>query len=140
QIANSLPRPYRFRPAGDLATEVEWAKNRRIVPAAYPGAVGDHEPPIPVDLMAGVFLRYEQGKQRRGLVDFEDLLELAIRMFDSDPGVAERFRERTRAVTVDEYQDANLLQQTLLERWLGVSDELCVVGDDYQSIYGFTGA
>src|SRR4029077_16974123 len=41
---------------------------------------------------------------------------------------------------VDEYQDVNLLQQTLLERWLGDRDELCAVGDDYQSIYAFTGA
>ena len=41
---------------------------------------------------------------------------------------------------MDEYQDVNLLQQTLLERWLGDRDELCVVGDDYQSIYSFTGA
>jgi DNA helicase-2/ATP-dependent DNA helicase PcrA len=41
---------------------------------------------------------------------------------------------------VDEYQDVNLLQQSLLERWLGGRDELCVVGDDYQSIYSFTGA
>src|SRR5262249_2094587 len=45
-----------------------------------------------------------------------------------------------RAFTVDEYQDVNLLQQELLDRWLGTSDELCAVGDDYQSIYAFTGA
>ncbi len=145
QLGNSLPRPYRFRPAMDLATEVEWAKNRRISPARYQAAAQEaatagHEPPIPPDLMAGIYRRYEDGKQRRGLVDFEDLLELAIRLFDDDPVVAERFRDRTRAITVDEYQDANLLQQSLLERWLGVGDDLCVVGDDYQSIYGFTGA
>ena len=47
---------------------------------------------------------------------------------------------RFRAFTVDEYQDVNLLQQTLLELWLGERDDLCVVGDDYQSIYAFTGA
>jgi DNA helicase-2/ATP-dependent DNA helicase PcrA len=49
-------------------------------------------------------------------------------------------RERYRAFTVDEYQDVNLLQHSLLELWLGDGDELCAVGDDYQSIYGFTGA
>ena len=49
-------------------------------------------------------------------------------------------RERYRAFTVDEYQDVNLLQQSLLERWLGERDALCAVGDDYQSIYAFTGA
>jgi DNA helicase-2/ATP-dependent DNA helicase PcrA len=139
QIGNTLPRPYRFRPAADLATEVEWAKNRRVRPDRYPQELGDHEPPIPADLMSGVYRRYEQGKERRGMVDFEDLLELAIRLFEDD-AIAERFRARTLAITVDEYQDANLLQQTLLERWLGIGDDLCVVGDDYQSIYGFTGA
>ena len=49
-------------------------------------------------------------------------------------------RGRYQAFTVDEYQDVNLLQQTLLDRWLGERDELCAVGDDYQSIYAFTGA
>jgi DNA helicase-2/ATP-dependent DNA helicase PcrA len=50
------------------------------------------------------------------------------------------FRERFSAFTVDEYQDVNLLQQTLLDLWLGGREDLAVVGDDYQSIYGFTGA
>ena len=50
------------------------------------------------------------------------------------------FRGQYRAFTVDEYQDVNLLQQQLLELWLGDGDDLCVVGDDYQSIYAFTGA
>jgi DNA helicase-2/ATP-dependent DNA helicase PcrA len=140
QIAASLPRAYRFRPLADLANEIEWAKNRRIAPAAYRSCLDDHEPPIPADLMAGVYQRYERGKERRGMVDFEDILELAVRLFDADPGAAARFRARYLAFTVDEYQDVNLLQQTLLERWLGGRDELCVVGDDYQSIYGFTGA
>ena len=49
-------------------------------------------------------------------------------------------RERFLAFTVDEYQDVNPLQQALLDRWLGGRDELCVVGDDYQTIYTFTGA
>jgi DNA helicase II / ATP-dependent DNA helicase PcrA len=49
-------------------------------------------------------------------------------------------RERYAAFTVDEYQDVNLLQQSLLELWLGPRDDFCAVGDDYQSIYGFTGA
>jgi DNA helicase II / ATP-dependent DNA helicase PcrA len=140
QIGNSLPMPYRFRPAGDLATEVEWARNRRLTPDTYRRELGDHVPPIPPDLMARVFRRYEQRKAESGSVDFEDLLDLAIRMFDDDPYALAAVRQRYRAFTVDEYQDVNLLQQTLLDRWLGSSDELCAVGDDYQSIYAFTGA
>ena len=140
QIGNSLPRPYRFRPAGDLATEVEWAKNRRLTPDTYRTGLGEHEPPIPPDLMARVFRDYERRKTTNGLVDFEDLLELAVRMYERDEWALAGVRERYRFFTVDEYQDVNLLQQSLLELWLGGRDELCAVGDDYQSIYGFTGA
>ena len=140
QIGNSLPRPYRFRPAGDLATEVEWAKNRRLTPESYRAGLGEHEPPIPPDLMARVFRDYERRKASSGLVDFEDLLEFTVRMYEADEWALAATRERYRCFTVDEYQDVNLLQQSLLELWLGGGDELCAVGDDYQSIYGFTGA
>jgi len=140
QIGNTLPPPYKFRPAGDLATEVEWAKNRRLTPETYLQGLGEHEPPIPSDLMLRVFARYEDQKAERELVDFEDLLELTIRLFDEDPAALAEVRAHYRAFTVDEYQDVNLLQQTLLDRWLGAGDELCAVGDDYQSIYAFTGA
>jgi ATP-dependent DNA helicase UvrD/PcrA len=139
QIANSLPAPYRFRPAGDLATEIEWARNRRISPRRYEAALDGHSPPLPADLMAGVYERYERRKRDQGGMDFEDLLERAIELFDEEHVGAE-FSDRYMAFTVDEYQDVNLLQQTLLERWLGARDDLCVVGDDYQSIYRFTGA
>jgi DNA helicase-2/ATP-dependent DNA helicase PcrA len=140
QIANSLPAPYKFRPAGDLATEIEWAKNRRIGVDRYALEADGREPPIPVDLMLRIFREYERRKAAEGLVDFEDLLELAIRMFEQDAGARETFSAQYRAFTVDEYQDVNLLQQRLLDVWLGDRDELCVVGDDYQSIYSFTGA
>ena len=139
-IGNSLPRPYRFRPAADLATEIEWAKNRRITPSDYLSSIGEHRPPIPEDLMLRVYTTYERRKAEDGWVDFEDLIELTIRLFDADAGALEQVRDRYRAFTVDEYQDVNLLQQTLLDRWLGDRDELCAVGDDYQSIYAFTGA
>ena len=140
RIANSLPGAYRFRPAGDLATEIEWAKNRRIPPARYRAELGDHEPPIPADLMHRVYRQYEERKAAASYVDFEDLLELAIQLYSEDDAALALVRERYRAFTVDEYQDVNVLQQTLLELWLGPRDELCVVGDDYQSIYAFTGA
>ena len=139
-IGNSLPKPFRFRPAGDLATEIEWARNRRITLERYEASLGDHRPPIPPDLMVRIYERYEEVKRQHGLTDFEDLLELAIRLYDENPEAARTFRERYLAFTVDEYQDVNLLQQSLLERWLGDREELCAVGDENQAIYGFTGA
>src|SRR5262249_45648189 len=83
---------------------------------------------------------YERRKEQRGEIDFEDVLELAIRLYETDEAARADIRDRHRAFTVDEYQDVNLLQQTLLDLWLGPRDDLCVVGDDYQSIYAFTGA
>ena len=109
-------------------------------PQRYRAALGDHEPPIPPDLMLRVYRAYEERKAAAGAIDFEDLLERAVRLYETDAGAVADFRARYRAFTVDEYQDVNLLQQSLLERWLGDRDDLCVVGDDYQSIYGFTGA
>jgi len=140
QIANTLPAPFKFRPAGDLATEIEWAKNRRITVERYAVEADGREPPIPIDLMLRVFREYERRKAAEGLIDFEDLLELTVQMFEQNGAARETFRAQYRAFTVDEYQDVNLLQETLLDFWLGERDDLCVVGDDYQSIYSFTGA
>src|SRR5438128_11658939 len=75
-----------------------------------------------------------------GRLDFEDMLGLAVRLLDEHEEAAREVRARYLAFTVDEYQDVNALQDALLDRWLGGRDELCVVGDDYQTIYGFTGA
>ena len=138
-IVRALPPPFKYRAAGDFATEIEWARNRRIPPSRYRSSLDGHQPPVPDDVMHRVYERYELVKRDQGLIDFEDLLERAIELFE-DEHVCTEFRERYHAFTVDEYQDVNLLQQTLLDLWLGSRDDLCVVGDDYQSIYGFTGA
>jgi DNA helicase-2/ATP-dependent DNA helicase PcrA len=140
RIGNGLPGAYRFRPAGDLATEIEWARNRRLTPETYGHGLGDHEPPVPPDLMRRVFREYERRKAAEELLDFEDLLERTVRLLEEDERARAAVHERWRSFTVDEYQDVNLLQQALLDLWLGERDELCAVGDDYQAIYGFTGA
>jgi DNA helicase-2/ATP-dependent DNA helicase PcrA len=139
-ISQRLPAPYKFMPLRDLATEIEWAKNRRLSAESYLDALDDREPPIPLDLMHRVFLEYERRKSRAGKIDFEDLLELTLRFLIDDPRASGLVRSRYRAFTVDEYQDVNLLQQSLLDAWVGERPDLCVVGDDYQSIFGFTGA
>jgi len=139
-IGNSLPMPYKFTPAADLATEVEWAKNRRLTPETYLDGLRGHEPPIPPELMQRVFRDYERRKEDRESVDFEDLLADAVELYEGDADALGVVQARYRAFTVDEYQDVNLLQQSLLELWLGERDDVCAVGDDYQAIYAFTGA
>jgi DNA helicase-2/ATP-dependent DNA helicase PcrA len=139
-LANALPPPHKFLPRRELAGEIEWAKNRMIPPERYLAELGDHEPPIPPELMLRIYEGYERRKRAMGRLDFEDMLGLAIRLFDEHPEATQELRARFSAFTVDEFQDVNLLQAGLLERWLGDRDDLCVVGDDYQTIYAFTGA
>jgi len=139
-LANALPPPHRFLPRRELASEIEWAKNRMIAPADYLGSLDDHEPPVPPELMLRVYEGYERRKQATGRIDFEDMLALAVQLFDGYPAAARDVRERFHAFTVDEFQDVNPLQAALLDRWLGERDDVCVVGDDYQTIYTFTGA
>ena len=139
-LANALPAPHKFLPRRELAGEIEWAKNRLIPPTRYLEQLGDHVPPIPAELMLRIYEGYERRKGSMGSIDFEDILALAIRMYDEHPEAAEELRSRLHAFTVDEFQDVNPLQAALLDRWLGDRDDLCVVGDDYQTIYSFTGA
>ncbi|HEY8115982.1 MAG TPA: ATP-dependent DNA helicase UvrD2 [Actinomycetota bacterium] len=139
-LANALPPPHKFLPRRELAGEIEWAKNRMIPPERYLDELDDHEPPIPAELMLRVYDGYERRKRSMGRLDFEDMLGLALRLFDEHPESVQQVRSRFAAFTVDEYQDVNPLQAALLERWLGARDDLCVVGDDYQTIYAFTGA
>ena len=140
RIARQLPGHYRFTPVRDLATEIEWAKSRGIAPGAYEGAIGTREPPIPVDLMRRVFADYERAKARAGRIDFDDLLAETIALVETDEEAAAMIRARKSWFSVDEYQDTNPQQQRLLELWAGERDDICVVGDEDQTIYTFTGA
>ncbi|MEA2549913.1 MAG: ATP-dependent helicase UvrD/PcrA, partial [Chloroflexota bacterium] len=123
-----------------LATEIEWAKSRGIDPSGYEAALGTREAPIRPDLMARVFADYEQAKSRGGRIDFDDLLAETIALLETDAEVAEIVRARKSWFSVDEYQDTNPHQQRLLELWAGDRDDICVVGDEDQTIYTFTGA
>ena len=149
RLARQLPGHYRFTPSKDLADEIEWAKARRIAPRDYERAAGagGREPPIPVDLFVRVFGDYERAKARAGRIDFDDLLVETVTLLETDAdagadvvAAGATVRARKRWFSVDEYQDTNPLQQRLLELWLGDRDDLCVVGDEDQTIYTFTGA
>jgi DNA helicase-2/ATP-dependent DNA helicase PcrA len=141
-LQRSLPGGYKFTAVKDLADEVEWAKARRLDPSSYQAAIEamGRTPPIPGDLFAGVFRRYERAKERAGRIDFEDMLVRMLEGFETREDVAEEFRGQYRWFSVDEYQDTNPLQQALLEAWLGERRDLAVVGDEDQTIYTFTGA
>ncbi|HLO35986.1 MAG TPA: ATP-dependent helicase, partial [Candidatus Deferrimicrobium sp.] len=140
RIARALPGHYRFTPVRDLATEIEWAKARGIDPAGYEEAIGTRTPPIPADLMRRVFGDYERARRRAGRIDFDDLLSETIALLETDREAADVIRSRKAWFSVDEYQDTSPHQQRLLELWAGDRDDICVVGDEDQTIYTFTGA
>ncbi len=142
RLARQLPGHYRFTPSKDLADEIEWAKARRIASRSYEreAAAAHREPPIPADLFVRVFTDYEHAKVRANRIDFDDLLVETVTLLETDGDAAATVRARKSWFSVDEYQDTNPLQQRLLELWLGDRDDLCVVGDEDQTIYTFTGA
>ena len=86
-----------------------------------------------------LFRAYERECRKRGLLDFDDLLERSVAMLASDPHLAEAYRRRYPHVLVDEYQDLNLAQERLVEL-VSFGGAPFVVGDDDQSIYRFRGA
>jgi len=142
RLARGLPGHYRFTPAKDLADEIEWAKSRQLDPRGYGDGTtaADREPPIPIDLFIRVFGDYERAKTRAGRIDFDDMLGETIRLLEDDPEATETIRSRKRWFSVDEYQDTSPLQERLLRLWLGDGRDICVVGDEDQTIYTFAGA
>ncbi len=86
-----------------------------------------------------LFSAYENECRKQGLLDFDDLLSLTVRMLERRPALLEAYRARHPHVLVDEYQDLNLAQERLVELVAG-GGEPFVVGDDDQSIYRFRGA
>jgi len=125
-----------------VAGEIEWAKARLVTPDGYVAAVtsAGHAPPRPAPEMAALYERYEHTKRRRGVVDFDDLLWAAADALEHDQELAAAQRWRYRHLFVDEFQDVSPAQFRLLRAWLGPNRDLCVVGDDDQAIFSFTGA
>ncbi len=126
----------------DLAGEIEWAKGSLVNAEDYPAtaAAAHRETPLPAAQVASVYASYEELKNRRRVLDFDDLLLHTAAALEEHSPVAEEFRDRYRCFVVDEYQDVTPLQQRVLDAWLGARDDLTVVGDANQTIYSFVGA
>ena len=126
--------------ARDLAAEIEWAKARRLTPESYAAAAGDRDTPLPVAQMAAVYAEYERSKSDAGMIDYDDMLLRVADLLETHAEIAAIVRDRYRNFTVDEFQDVNPAQFAVLRAWLGDRSDVCVVGDDDQTIYSFTGA
>ena len=121
---------------GDLLSHVSRWKSAVVAPpTAADLAVDDQQ-----YLAAMGYRRYQQKLRASGAVDFDDLLSLTEQLFREHPAVLQRHQRRFDRVQIDEYQDTNAVQFRLVEALVASHRNLCVVGDDDQSIYGWRGA
>ena len=120
-----------------LLSVISSAKNEMILPEEFElNAGGDF-----VQLkIAKVYKEYEAQMRANNAWDFDDLLVKTVQLLETQPDVRENYQERFRYIMVDEYQDTNTVQFRLVSLLAGKYRNLCVVGDDDQSIYKFRGA
>ena len=123
-------------------TDIDWSRARLVEPGRYEAANRSERrrSAIPATRFAEFIEAYEQLKRRRGVVDFDDLLTHTLHALRTDPTWAEGVRWRYRHLFVDEAQDLNPLQHSVLEALRDGRPDLCLVGDPRQAIYGWNGA
>ena len=120
-----------------LLSEISRAKNEYISPEEYRLDVqGDFRK----EKVAQVYAEYQKELKKNNALDFDDLLVKAVELFQSCPDVLEYYQDRFRYIMVDEYQDTNTVQFQFVSILAKKYRNLCVVGDDDQSIYKFRGA
>ena len=126
----------KFKPR-NIQYEISSAKNKMITPEAYAEeAAGDYTRSI----TGKVYKRYSEILLLNNAMDFDDILLNMVRLFKENPDVLEMYQEKFRYIMVDEYQDTNLPQYEAVMLLAQKHGNICVVGDDDQSIYSFRGA
>lgn len=119
-----------------VASLISSAKNEGLSAAEYAETAQ-----LPLQkIVAKVFPRYESMRRNAKALDFDDLLLEAVRMLSDVPQVLELWQKRFQYILVDEYQDTNKVQYKLIKMLAGTRENICVVGDDWQSIYSWRGA
>ncbi|MDR1319966.1 MAG: UvrD-helicase domain-containing protein [Gracilibacteraceae bacterium] len=120
-----------------FAAAVSSAKNRLLTPGAYAAELGAN----PFDRQAAdVYQEYQRRLTAGNSLDFDDMIMLTLRLFRENPDVLARYQDKFRHVLVDEYQDTNHAQYTLVKQLAAGHGSVCVVGDDDQSVYAWRGA
>ncbi len=90
--------------------------------------------------IAKVYKKYEEEKEKAVALDFDDLLLRTLKLFHDDLEIRRKWREKFQYILIDEYQDTNNVQYQLIKLLVNESHNICVVGDDWQSIYSWRGA
>ncbi|MBP9697615.1 MAG: UvrD-helicase domain-containing protein [Candidatus Moranbacteria bacterium] len=124
--------PDQVRPRS-LLEAISKAKNAQMEPEQYLLQTGSYYE----ELAAKVYERYQKELKNTNALDFDDMIRLTVKLFQEYPKVLEKYQELFRYVMVDEYQDTNSLQYALVHLLAKKHGNIFVIGDDYQSIYGW---
>jgi DNA helicase-2/ATP-dependent DNA helicase PcrA len=135
-IMNELGIPGQQYSPQTVRSRISTAKNTMIAPAVMKEEAAD----IMTEKTAAVFALYERRLRNSNAMDFDDLLLKPLEVFSKHPDVLQRYQYRFRHIMVDEYQDTNRVQYRLIHELAKSHRNICVVGDDAQSIYAFRGA
>ena len=120
-----------------ILAAISHAKDRLISPEVYADSVGDN---YTEKRIAAAYMEYQKQLKSNNALDFDDMIMKTVELFEASKEVLEQYRDRFRFIMVDEYQDTNYAQFVLVSQLAGERRNLCVVGDDDQSIYRFRGA
>lgn len=131
---NIDPKQY---PERMLMSEISKAKEQFISPSEYDRGAGGQYRKMQI---ARVYAEYQERLKQSNALDFDDLLYKTVELFQFYPEILDNYQERFRYIMVDEYQDTNHIQFLLIKQLASKYRNLCVVGDDDQSIYKFRGA
>lgn len=137
EVVKFLQLDPKMYPERNLMAEISKAKEEFISPHEYDlQAQGNYRKMQ----IARVYIEYQKRLHNNNALDFDDLLYKTVQLFQDYPDVLEQYQERFRYIMVDEYQDTNEIQFLLVRQLARKYRNLCVVGDDDQSIYKFRGA
>ena len=128
--------PKRF-PAKQVQSRISLWKNELITP--HRASALDVSNPA-YEKIAEIYADYQRRMQTAGAMDFDDLLTFTVKLFADFPDVLESYRDRFQHILVDEYQDTNVAQNEIILMLAGVHGNVCIVGDQDQSVYAFRGA
>jgi len=123
-------------PSRMIGSLISSAKNELLSPAEYNGIAS-----TPNQKTASrIFPLYEKGLRDQQALDFDDLIGRTVSLLENNPEVRERWRRQFKYILIDEYQDTNAAQYKLIKLFTNENKNICVVGDDWQSIYSWRGA
>lgn len=115
---------------------ISGAKNELMTPKMYAAKANEYNE----ELAAQVYEEYQKQLKDANALDFDDLIMMTVQIFQQNPEVLKKYQNRFKYLMVDEYQDTNRSQYTLVKLLADASRNICVVGDDWQAIYSFRGA